>query len=78
MRASYPHLPHGAGARGSWSQTRPQITVRAPAMPAARWPEAFEPTMPARHRAALAPQLFAVTLAIPTLVGLAIGLAALL
>jgi hypothetical protein len=75
-RASYPHLPHGTGARGSWSQIGPQPGRHT--TPAARWSEAFERTVPSRRRAAPAPQLFAITLAIPTLVGIAFGLAALL
>jgi hypothetical protein len=77
LRAGSALLPH-AGACGAWLQTRPQVTLRAPATPAARWSEAFERTVPSRRRAAPAPQLFAITLAIPTLVGIAFGLAALL
>jgi hypothetical protein len=83
VRGSWPEIPHAPLAEGSQPRIvlparrtlHPAPPVRA-SQPLVIGPTACERTAPAR-RVAL-PQLSAVALAIPALVGFAIGLAAVL
>lgn len=54
------------------------VPVLAPRHERYERPERHERTMPAHRRAAVVPQICAAVIAVPTLVGIAVGLAALL
>jgi len=83
-----PTRPYAPAARGSYQVLPAVVPAVVPAAPLARGSQpwvafdtvhpAYERTVPARGRTPMVAQMFALLVAVPALVGAAIGIAALL